>query len=61
MTTKVLTVLPHTPLVTIAKLIISYRIGSLLVTNTDLNIQGIITRSDVLRVIAQTKHLDQWI
>lgn len=58
MNTKVLCAQPNTDITHIAKIFIDERIGAVPITGTNGEIEGILTRSDILRTIIKVHALD---
>lgn len=61
MASCVLTTHPATPIRQIARVMYDERIGAMPIVDDDARLQGIITRSDILRALIQHAPLEMWI
>jgi acetoin utilization protein AcuB len=61
MTGKVLTALPSAPIRDIARVLLENRIGAMPIVDSDGDLVGILTRTDILRAVMNHPELDLWI
>ena len=61
MTRRVLTALPNTEIRFIAKVMFEERIGAMPIVDSHGRVSGIITRSDILRMLVNNAPLELWI